>query len=204
LGLNIRGQSAIKHFDTENRSKGLWAEIFSKGVESDAFFLHIGKKKFQIRKPSPKMEESERKTDAVPPTLLIPRNKLSEAMLNILERNYGATNRLRVEFNSRLESVDLNRKVAIINDQEQPYDLIIGSDGVQSCVRGALIAQRGIVHKEVGEKPFISEEVVLPGQYKVMQQPFPSTLESDAVHAMENGKAGYGLFLIPAPGNRTW
>lgn len=30
----------------------------------------------------------------------------------------------------------------------------------------------------------------------------PTTLEADAVHAMEVGKkAGYGLFLIPSPGD---
>ena len=37
-----------------------------------------------------------------------------------------------------------------------------------------------------------------------MLQPMPPLLESNAIHAMEVGKkAGYGLFLIPSPGNQT-
>ena len=51
---------------------------------------------------------------------------------------------------------------------------------------------------------FVAEEVILPGKFKVMQQPMPTALEKNAIHAMEVGKsAGFGLFLIPAPSNTT-
>jgi 2-polyprenyl-6-methoxyphenol hydroxylase-like FAD-dependent oxidoreductase len=214
LGLNIRGQSAIKHFDRDDRSRGLWAKIFSRGVESDAFFLHIGGRKFAIRKPASKEDAGKSgASNKVPPTLLIARNKLSASMLDVLENRYGASKKLTVEFNSKLQNVDLNARTATVNGRVGPYDLIIGSDGVQSAVREALIMQRGPTGTSTGgnvaseldnEKPFVSEETILPGQFKVMQQKFPDALESYAVHAMENGKAGYGLFLIPATDNNTW
>eukprot|EP00596_Hydrurales_sp_CCMP1899_P004137 CAMPEP_0119042514 /NCGR_PEP_ID=MMETSP1177-20130426/15662_1 /TAXON_ID=2985 /ORGANISM="Ochromonas sp, Strain CCMP1899" /LENGTH=245 /DNA_ID=CAMNT_0007009379 /DNA_START=599 /DNA_END=1333 /DNA_ORIENTATION=+ len=113
-------------------------------------------------------------------------------------------------FNSRLIGVDLVNQVAEFDETRflvegslkvnKPYDLIVGADGVTSLLRDAMQAE--------GEKgpvgAFRSESITLPGQYKVMLQAMPPTLEADAVHAMEVGKkAGYGLFLIPSPGNQT-
>jgi hypothetical protein len=43
LGLNVRGQKAIKEFDKPGRSYGLFKRIQDKGVFSDSFFLHLGK-----------------------------------------------------------------------------------------------------------------------------------------------------------------
>ena len=221
LGLNIRGQAAISHFDIAKRSSGLWRTLKSFGVESDSFFLHIGSKKIQLRKPVIKDPESAQEPDPVPPTLLIPRNKLCVGMLENLESLYTRHGRFSITFNSRLLSVDLENKVAefdetrfLVKDKmkvSRHYDLIIGADGVQSELRNAMKFEgeqptvgAGVDSSLVNSKPFKCEEVVLPGSYKVMLQPMPGTLESNAVHAMEVGKkAGYGLFLIPSPGNQT-
>ena len=221
LGLNIRGQAAISHFDVEKRSLGLWRTLKSFGVESDSFFLHIGSKKIQLRKPVIKDLERESEPDSVPPTLLIPRNKLCVGMLENLETLYTKKGRFSITFNSRLLNVDLKNKVAefdevrhLVKDSikvSRPYDLIIGADGVQSELRNAMKFEgeqptvgAGVDSNLVHSKPFKCEEVVLPGSYKVMLQPMPGTLEANAVHAMEVGKkAGYGLFLIPSPGNQT-
>jgi len=191
LGLNCRGQSAIKYFDTEQRSLGLWNAIKNEGVESDSFFLHIGKRKIQIRKPS------ENNLEGPPPTLMIPRNKLCGAMLNSLEKNYKGL--FNIRFRTKVEKLDLNSRVARFSDgTEKQYDLILGADGVNSAIRSAMES-----HKI---PDFVSEEVVLPGGYKVMINPSPLLLEEDAIHAMEStarNKSGFGLFLIPAPGNKT-
>ena len=224
LGLNIRGQAAINHFDVVKKSPGLWGSITPLGVESDSFFLHIGSNKIQLRKPG-KKETS--KKNLVPPTLLIPRNKLCVGMLENLEKLYSSSGRLSITFNTRLLSVDLENKIAEFDEQrhlvdgtirlKKSYDLIIGADGVQSELRNAMLAEgeKEKINLEIGESTistesekiknnFKCEEVVLPGQYKVMLQAMPPSLERDAVHAMEVGKkAGYGLFLIPSPGNNT-
>lgn len=218
LGLNIRGQAALNHFDVPNRSHGLWKSITPFGVQSDSFFLHVAGQKIQIRKPE---KEGTKKENLIPPTLLIPRNKLCVGMLENLEQRYSSTGRLSITFNSKLLSVDLEKKIAEFDEQRhlvegtirvsKSYDLIIGADGVQSELRNAMLREGeeptiglGISSSKEHSKPFKCEEVVLPGQYKVMIQPMPTTLENDAVHLMEVGKkAGYGMFLIPAPGNNT-
>jgi kynurenine 3-monooxygenase len=217
LGLNLRGQAAINHFDVVGKSPGLWGSLTPLGVESDSFFLHIGSKKFQLRKPSKNRTKS---ADEVPATLLIPRNKLCVGMLENLEKLYSDSGRLSITFNSRLLNVDLENKVAEFDEAREAdsavrvskkYDLIIGADGVQSELRNAMQTEgerptigAGVDKVDESFRPFRCEEVVLPGQYKVMLQVMPPTLEADAVHAMEAGKkAGYGLFLIPSPGNNT-
>ena len=221
LGLNIRGQAAVNHFDVAGKSPGLWGSLKALGVESDSFFLHIGSKKIQLRKPKAKDEKVVPTVDEVPPTLLIPRNKLCMGMLENLESKYSGSGRLTVTFNSRLLSVDLENQTADFDEirhlvegsiqVKKPYDLIIGADGVQSELRNAMKIEgeqptvgAGVTANMVDSKPFKCEEVVLPGSYKVMLQAMPPALESDAVHAMEVGKkAGYGMFLIPSPGNQT-
>ena len=219
LGLNVRGQGAIKYFDKEGRSPGLLQSIATRGVESDSFFLHIGKTKIGIRKPSPKNEKGGETIQPTmpflappPPTLLVPRNKLCEGMLENLEALHGgSSSHLKVSFNTKLVQVDLvNGKATVesgsggsetsqgdVIKETKSYDLIIGADGVQSILRDA-------IQEKEQSRGFKSEEVVLPSKYKIMLQPCPPGLEADAIHAMEVGKkAGYGLFLIPAPGNQT-
>ena len=185
LGLNIRGQSAVKYFDQPSRSPGLWESIFCRGVESESFFLHIGSMKIPIRKPRKQQGSTDASTTAVP-TLLIPRNKLCEGMLESLESTYSSTGRLNVYFNSRLTTVNLDKGIAEFEVsknaesgaptivQEESYDLIIGADGVQSVLRSTLEQQaKNIDTADVEDSsltPFRSESVVLPGQYKVNQK----------------------------------
>ena len=185
LGLNVRGQGAIKYFDKEGRSPGLLKSIATRGVESDSFFLHIGKTKIGIRKPSPKNEKGKETTPSTipflappPPTLLVPRNKLTEGMLENLETLHGGpSSHLKVSFNTKLVNVDLvNGKATVesgntetssgIITETKSYDLIIGADGVQSILRDA-------IQEKEQSRGFKSEEVVLPSKYKIMLQACP-------------------------------
>jgi hypothetical protein len=215
LGLNIRGQRAIQHFDRNHLHNKLWDEISSRGVPSDAFYLHIGSNRFQLRKPS--SSES-----LCPPTLLIARNKLCEGLLSVLKARYlynaYKKRRLFIRYNTRLSSINLADKTCVISDGSTlNYDLLIGADGVNSVVRAALQAKSDkqlLMSSKADELPpdlFQSETVTLPGKYKVMlidSLPAPASpqiapLQRDAVHALENTKAGFGLFLIPGGNNST-
>ena len=163
LGLNIRGQSAVKYFDSDHY---LWNAINLEGVESDSFFLHIGNKfKLQIRKPLKKNSKQ-----MIPPTLLIPRYRLCAALLDTLEKaknlhSESAQNSsypIDVTFDVALSSVDLNKKIAYLSDgTSEAYDLIIGSDGVNSALRKQMELE------DSPEEPFICEESLLPGKFKV-------------------------------------
>lgn len=82
--------------------------------------------------------------------------------------------------------------------------MYIGADGIMSKVRQAMLESNDGHPHATAQKAFECEEVVLPGQYKVMIQSTPESLEADAVHALEGGsKANFSLFCIPTVGNQT-
>lgn len=189
LGLNIRGQTAIKYFDRPGKSFSLWHNIRKGGVLSETFWLHIGKLKLNIRKPAPNSDSN------APPTLMIPRNKLVEALVDVANSTYN--DRFKIKYNTKCTSIDIKSKTAYFSDgTSSSYDLLIGADGANSEVRNALAQQSNVK----------VEENILPGQYKVMLQPNPSTLEPDAIHAMEctnKDRSNIGMFVIPAPNNNV-
>lgn len=190
LGLNIRGQTAFRYFEDQQRSIGLWERVRKEGVECDTFFLHVGKQKFPIRRPAPKHRKD---SDPLPPTLLIQRNRLCAAMVDYLDETYGVLGRFRSNYGCRIEGIDLSKHyVQLADGQKLEYDLLLGCDGVQSSVRRAIAA-------DPFNTGFEEEEVVLPGKYKVLLEDCPKALESDAIHALENGAADFSLFCIPTP-----
>jgi 2-polyprenyl-6-methoxyphenol hydroxylase-like FAD-dependent oxidoreductase len=190
LGLNIRGQTAIKHFDINGRSLGLYEAISQHGVLSESFYLHIGKLKLQIRKPN-----NNKNASAPPPTLMISRSKLVGGLVQSGIQCYG--DRFKIKYNTKAIDIDLLQKKIYFSDGSvKDYDLLIGADGVNSQVRKSMENQLAIK----------VEETILPGQYKVMQAKLPPTLEADSIHAMEctnKEKSNIGLFLIPSPQNET-
>lgn len=203
LGLNLRGQSAFRYFEERNRGLGLWDEIQKEGVESDSFFLHLGKTKLHIRKPASK--EGKKDAFAPPPTLLIQRNRLCAAMFTYLERQYGSSGRFNTTFDCKVSDASFSSRQAILEDgRVLDYDFLIGTDGVTSAVRQAMIkSAEDEKSSDRKENVFESEEVVLPGMYKVMVQNCPPSLESDAIHAIETQPSNFSLFCIPTYGNRT-
>ena len=147
--------------------------------------------KLNIRKPIPNSNEN---ISIPPPTLMIPRNRLVQALIDVAKSNYN--DRFNIKFNTKCTNIDLKNKVAYLSDGNSiKYDFLIGSDGANSEVRNALANQCNIN----------VEEKILPGQYKVMLQSLPTSLEPDSIHAMEctnKDRSSVGLFLIPAPNNQ--
>ena len=189
----------------EPRAPGLWDTIKENGVGSDAFFLHLGNTELVIRKPVPPNTFTSVTTwnAEPPPTLMIPRNKLAAAMLSVITKHYEPSGKFKILFSSKLQAIDFDkRSCEFTSGIAESYDLLVGADGVQSAVRGAMLAQAQSSTANTEEKLLLAEEVVLPGQYVVLvdagERP-GSKLQVGAVHAMENTKADFGLFVIPAP-----
>ena len=142
--------------------KSLWEKIKQNGIGIDAFFLHIGNKEIKLRKPIPPNTYTSVTTwDAdPPPTLMIPRNKLCEAMLDILSYHFSPLGRFSYFFSSRLDNVDLLKKTVCFSDGKvSSYDLLVGTDGVQSAIRSTMNKRTEEVDATSEEKKFISEEV---------------------------------------------
>ena len=191
LGLNIRGQNAIKHFDSNSRPGNLLSLLSMAGVLSDSFFLHIGKFSIQLRRTLPKS------IGGVPPTLLISRTNLCNTIYTSMTERFSKDGRFQAKFKTKILSVDLNNRRCILDDGTSVnYDLLVGSDGVNSIIRNELNIQR----KSDG---FISEQKLLPGKFKVMIHPCPSALDASSVHSINSKEAGFSLFLIPASANTT-
>eukprot|EP00899_Mesostigma_viride_P025613 jgi/Mesvir1/6236/Mv00914-RA.1 len=188
LGLGIRGRTAIKGIP------GLWDAVVSRGVSSDAFYLHLGKWQFNLRQRG--MSE---------PSCLINRGELCAAMAQQLQALNSPN--LSIQYEASCEGIDLNKRTVTVVSKENgkevpkevPYDLLVGADGANSVVRATL---------EKARSDFVSQYTKLNSSWKVLHQPMPQGLAVDSVHAMGfrgSGKSGgsFGLFMIPEPDKRT-
>ena len=167
LGLGIRGRTALQDYDPK-----LWEAIHQRGKDCDRFRLHIGPLKLKIR-------------DSVKgqtPTLLIFQSELCSALLDSLEECFGNSNHLELQFQSCVTSCDLTKRqitvqTATNETQIEPYDLLVGCDGVHSVVRNAL--------EQAVSPPFSSQKYPLPGSFKTVRiDHMPPPLDPNSVAAM--------------------
>ena len=133
LGVGIRGRTAIKSVDDE-----LWQLVKSCGFPCDKFLLH----------PTPTFqlclrdEAATMKASVQPgqePSILLFQTDLCSVMLDELERRYKDSGRIKVMFNSKVESTKLVSNEG--NESKigtQLFDLVIGCDGVRSKIRASM------------------------------------------------------------------
>ena len=163
LGIGIRGRSAIRQVDED-----LWRAVKSRGYESERFQLHIGGLVIPLRSES----DGKTSTDntAIEPSVLTYQTDLCGALLDELERRYEGTGRFDVCFDTKIDSCDLEKMTLIADPStsdaierkipSQGYDLIVGSDGVNSVVRQAM---------QKSHPGFQSDKNLLPGEFKVVR-----------------------------------
>ena len=171
LGLGLRGRTAIRAVD-----ETLWEKVREQGYGSDRFTLHLPFGAFDLRKPDGRTE----------PSVLIYQTDLCSAMLNELELRYKDTGRLTMSFNAPLEANAVDPVGGTLSTDR--FDLIAGCDGVQSAVRGSMVAAAADLPVETTK---------LPGSLKVVRlKKMPAALSSNAVHLVP-GAGGVAAFLEP-------
>jgi len=169
LGVGIRGRTAIKTVDDD-----LWQAVRSRGFPCDKFLLH----------PTPRISLTLRdgKTSAaIPgtePSILLYQSDLCSVLLDELENRYASSNRLKLNFNSKVETVNMisSKERKDTASSSEQYDLVIGCDGVRSKVRDSMMSYSPDIIKTL-----IRE---IPGIAKVSNVPMPSSdkLDPESVH----------------------
>jgi kynurenine 3-monooxygenase len=131
ISLSARGQAHLKSIE------GLWPAVRDKGVEVRQSGVYSAKHS--------RWNYIQRSPTAGSHTVLINRNDLCGALLDQLAI---FSDRCEISFNRNCQGVDLAEKTIRLADvgdnmSLQPYDLLIGADGVHSVVRNALLRQPG-------------------------------------------------------------
>ena len=131
ISLAARGQAHLKSVD------GLWPAVREKGVEVTQTGLYSARRHA--------WNYIKRMPVGGNPTLLINRNDLCRALLDQLA---PYRDRCKISFNRSCLGVDLKKRIVHLAPADgvmasQPYDLLVGADGVHSVVRNALLRQPG-------------------------------------------------------------
>ena len=164
LGIGVRGRSSIRNVD-----EALWSAVKSRGYESERFQLHIGGFVVPLRS-----EEDSRTLDggemAIEPSLLTYQTDLCGALLDELKRRYNGSRLLQIYFDSTIQACNLETMTLSLgtaatdeakqNLSEKSFDLLVGSDGVNSVVRSAM---------EHFHPSFRCTKELLPGEFKVVR-----------------------------------
>mmetsp|Transcript_14157 Transcript_14157/g.39607 ORF Transcript_14157/g.39607 Transcript_14157/m.39607 type:complete len:556 (-) Transcript_14157:33-1700(-) len=165
LGIGIRGRTAIRSVD-----ENLWKAVKSRGYESERFNLHVGLPGTGERglviplrtEPTTTEEKS-----VIEPSLLVYQSELCAALLEELEgRSYGNKDNLELHFGSKVVDCDLDSMTIDVSTASNstktfgPFDLIVGCDGVNSCVRTSI---------DQTSPEFSTTRSRLPGFFKVVR-----------------------------------
>lgn len=132
LSLTERGKNELKAID------GLWPAVEQRGIiVSKSGFYNKKKEQWKV---------IQRDSDPEKFSLLINRNNLCAALLDELEKR--AYPGLHLNFDTSCVDIDLKGHQVTLarkDDQplEQPYDLVVGADGIHSVVKTALLRQPG-------------------------------------------------------------
>jgi len=189
IGLGRRAREALIAVG----GQALWERLTAKGMTAGGFTLHLNG--VGVSLPPPDGE----------PVVLVDRWEIC----NVLTEHLGTVAKaegtsVTVEHGVKVSSVNLiGRKLMISHaadndqaiDEECSYDLLIGANGVRSCVRQAMTSQ-------LPQKSFESEVQTKPGRWQVMHMELPSMFDPRSVHAMVSSKAPFGLFCIPSPAGK--
>lgn len=160
LGLGRRGRTAIQAVDVE-----LWQLIKAQGFASERFHLHVGSLlRVRLRDAAAGVE----------PSLLLFQTDLCRVLAQELEDRWNSSGKLKVEFDCKVTSVDLEKKLLTTgSSSSDKFDLVVGCDGVNSIVRQTM---------QTTWPEFNVTKELIPGLFKVVRlASMPPKLDPTAV-----------------------
>ena len=185
LGVGIRGRTAIQSVDQE-----LWRSVVTVGYASERFVLQLGPLAIRLRDESDSIS-SDDPSVTVEPSLLLFQSDLCRTLADELERRWGGENgRLRMNWKCGVGEVDLESKTVVTETNERKgYDLIVGSDGVNSVVRKAI---------DEAWPAFNTTRQLIPGLFKVVKLPaMPPAIDPTAVQLLLPSSGAVTAFVEP-------
>jgi kynurenine 3-monooxygenase len=193
LGVGIRGRTAIQSVDL-----ALWKVVQKRGFASDRFILHIGPLSFRLRDECNSKANSKVNHGAVvEPSLLLYQSDLCGALTDELEKRWSGSGMLFMCFGCEVLALDLRMKALITNTNGrrwEPFDLVVGCDGVNSIVRQQIAADW---------PDFKTTQDLLPGVFKVVQLPsVPPALDPTAVQLLSPKSGSVTAFVEPTANGR--
>jgi kynurenine 3-monooxygenase len=193
LGVGIRGRTAIQSVDL-----ALWQAVQERGYASERFILHIGPFSIRLRDEQDGKANTEMNHGAaVEPSLLLYQSDLCGALTDELEKRWSSNGKLRMSFDCGVSALNLRTKALITDTNIQhwePFDLVVGCDGVNSIVRQQIAADW---------PEFKTTQELLPGVFKVAQlSAVPPLLDPTAVQLLFPRSGSVTAFIEPTANGR--
>jgi 2-polyprenyl-6-methoxyphenol hydroxylase-like FAD-dependent oxidoreductase len=143
-------------------SDSLYADyVFPVGIEITGINIHIGTKEIKQVSSSPSSSSSIDKRQEVPDNIIIDRNfavaAISRYVDTTIKEGTKSNGQCTTLYEHQLMYVDYeNRRVLCRpktgeDDFYIPYDLLVGCDGVRSCVREAFIKRHSTFEMDIGD-----------------------------------------------------